>query len=56
MQAEHSNVEMGPMMTFRFQDPINGYIELNMTEQQEKSFIGWSLDPQTIPLRVSVGD
>ena len=41
------------MIQFQFKDPVNGYIELDVNEPQERSFEGWTLEPYKKPMRVS---
>ena len=46
VEKEYSNADRKEIIRFSFKDPVNGYIELHLTEQQEKSHRGWDIIPR----------
>ncbi|XP_019849570.1 PREDICTED: uncharacterized protein LOC100637873 isoform X1 [Amphimedon queenslandica] len=51
IERKHSQAEIGPDIFFRFKFSY-GYIELNLTAQQDEPFTGWTVKPHTEPCRL----
>ena len=48
------NVDCDESVKFQFNDLVKGYVELDLSEQQETPHKGWTIKPRMEPLRVSI--
>ena len=52
METGYSKGELDEMINFKFKDPVDGYIELDMEVPQQRPCTGWTLATHKRPLRV----
>ena len=47
------SVDCEDIVRFQFQDHVDGYVDLDLSEPQETPHKGWTITPRKEPLRVS---
>ena len=48
------SVDCDDIVRFQFQDHVDGYVDLDLSEPQETPHTGWTVTPRKEPLRVSI--
>ena len=48
------NVDCDEIVKFQFNDLVEGYVDLDLSEPQETPHKGWTIKPRKKPLRVSI--
>lgn len=56
LEDHYSNADKAELIRFCFNDSINGYVELDLNTKQERSNKGWTIDPFTRPLKITMKD